>query len=110
MAIIIYDNKADNCVGILKPMADCPLPIEAIARKDVPAGAAYRIVPDDFFAKQEDKPREDWAADFSKPDGHGADYGAGSDFDVIGYGAGEDEILMFEIRHVDTGETSVVTA
>lgn len=105
--MIIYQNDQDKCVGVLMPMADCPLPVEAIARKDVPAGAPYRIVPNDFFG---DTPREEWSASFEKPDGYGANYGAGTDLDVIGFFVGEDELLNFEVRDSITKETMIIQA
>lgn len=49
---------------------DCGIPIEEIARKDVPAGIPFLIVgADDLPA--DPQYREAWTADFSEPDGVG---------------------------------------
>lgn len=43
---IIY--QTDDGIAIITPAPNCPQPIEAIARKDVPAGLAYKIVEDSY--------------------------------------------------------------
>jgi hypothetical protein len=71
-SVIVVQNpqsEADGSVGIIIP-CDCGLTIEEIARKDVPAGQPYFIVP------QEQIPSDHtffgaWEADFSNPDGYG---------------------------------------
>ena len=70
--LIIYTND-DGSVAFCYP-ADCGIPVEEIARKDVPAGKPFLLVPDEFV------PRDHtffnaFEADFSSPDG----YGIGSD-------------------------------
>jgi hypothetical protein len=67
MQRIIYPMTTGG-VAIVTPTG--LLPIEEVARKDVPAGVPYRIVSD------EDLPadwslQEAWSADFSAPHGHG---------------------------------------
>ena len=69
MAKIIYPNGKSGIMLVI-PAPDCGIPVEEIARKDVPAGVPYLIlndsdVPDDrtFF--------DAWEADFSNPDGQG---------------------------------------
>jgi len=63
---IIYPN-GNGGLNMVIPTGEIPL--EEVARKDVPAGTPYRFVerdtlPDsDFF--------EAWEADFKTPDGHG---------------------------------------
>lgn len=66
---IIYPQE-NGAIVLVTPAPQCELPIEEIARKDVPAGVPYKIVeasdlPEDhtFFNA--------WEADFSNPDGHG---------------------------------------
>jgi hypothetical protein len=66
--VIVYPN--DNGGVVLCYPCECGLPVEEIARKDVPAGKPYLLVPADqvptdhiFFAAFE--------ANFSIPDGHG---------------------------------------
>tara|TARA_R100000030_G_scaffold35704_1_gene26602 strand:- start:1732 stop:1965 length:234 start_codon:yes stop_codon:yes gene_type:complete len=44
---IIYQTD-DNGVAVITPAPNCPHPIEAIARKDVPAGKPYKIVEDSY--------------------------------------------------------------
>lgn len=67
-AIIIFQND-DGHLTFVYP-ANCGLAIEEIARKDVPVGKPFKIVPNDqvptdhtFFTAFE--------ADFSQPDGYG---------------------------------------
>jgi hypothetical protein len=63
---IIYPT--DNGVSILIPTGE--LAIEEVARKDVPAGVAYKIV--DVADIPTDRTfRDAWEADFSNPDGVG---------------------------------------
>ena len=40
----IIFRQADGGVGVIAPVVDCGLTIEEVAAKDVPAGAAWRIV------------------------------------------------------------------
>jgi hypothetical protein len=43
MKLIIYTNE-NGGLSILTPAPECGLPIEEVARKDVPAGVPYQIV------------------------------------------------------------------
>lgn len=66
--VILYPRE-DGGLAFVIP-ADCGLPVEEIARKDVPAGVPFLIV------NQSDLPedrtyRDAWVADFSQPDGTG---------------------------------------
>ena len=66
MVYIIYPNTLG---GVALTISSGILPIEEVARKDVPAGVPYLFVtrdqlPDDAFF-------DAWEADFSNPDGHG---------------------------------------
>jgi hypothetical protein len=63
---IIFPND-NGGVSLIIPAG--AIPIEEVARKDVPAGIPYLFVmrdqlPDDAFF-------DAWEADFSNPDGHG---------------------------------------
>ncbi len=80
---IIYRNE-DGSIGVLIP-TDCGLSIEQIAAKDVPAGRPYKIVGlEDMPADRSQ--RALWTADtIDLTDGVGADYGVGSDREVIGW-------------------------
>jgi hypothetical protein len=60
---VLIAHRADGT-----PLSD--LPIEEVARKDVPAGVAYRIVEDTDIPSDRSQ-RDLWTADFSNPDGHG---------------------------------------
>lgn len=65
---IIYPSG--DGVAVLIPAEKSGLPVEEIARKDVPAGVPFRIVAEADIP--EDRSQRDlWAADFSSPDGHG---------------------------------------
>jgi hypothetical protein len=70
---IIYPQE-NGSVALVMPAPECELPIEEIARKDVPAGTPYLIV-NDSDLPQDHTFFEAWEADFSSPDG----YGIGSD-------------------------------
>lgn len=94
MKAIIY--KQDNgSVATIYPSGEAvaKLGIDEIARKDVPAGKPYKIV------NQSDLPdrtmREKlWSVNEADlTDGVGADYGAGSIFDVVGYNSDGTPIL-----------------
>jgi hypothetical protein len=68
MQRVIYPSG--DGVAILIPAEKSGLPIEEIARKDVPAGAPYRIVLASDIPEERSQ-RDLWTADFSQPDGHG---------------------------------------
>ena len=64
---IIYPND-DGSVSILIPTGE--IAIEEVARKDVPAGVAYKIV--DVANIPDDRTfRNAWEADITEPDGVG---------------------------------------
>ena len=96
---IIYPT-ADG-IAVLIP-ADASLPLAYIAAKDVPAGVPFRIV-DVAYIPTDRTDRTAWEADFSTPDGHGADFGSGSDNAVIA----RDGDTLF-IRNEQTGELSTL--
>lgn len=64
---IIY--PVESGIAIIIP-ADCGLSIDQIARKDVPAGVPYKIVPSSEIPSDRSF-RGAWEADFSEPDGYG---------------------------------------
>ena len=71
--VIIFPND-DGCLSVGYPAHECEIPIQEIARKDVPTGKPFLIIdsellPKDHFFFQA------WEADFSNPHG----YGIGSD-------------------------------
>ena len=69
---IIYQNN-DGGVSILIPTGE--LAIEEVAKKDVPAGVAYKIV--DTASIPEDRTfRGAWEAEITNPDGVGLGYDA----------------------------------
>lgn len=68
--LIIHPNQFGPGIAILTPVIDCGIPLEEIARKDVPPGVPYK------FIKNTDLPKDyhfaaAWDADFSNPDGYG---------------------------------------
>lgn len=69
MQAIIYPNN-DGGIAIILPAPDCGLPLEEIARKDVPASVPYRIIPSSAIPTDRTF-RDAWTTDFSAPDGHG---------------------------------------
>lgn len=80
---IIYPTD-DGGVAVIVP-ADCGLTVEQIAAKDVPAGKPYKIV--DASEVPSDRTwRNAWTIDEAElTDGVGADYGVGSENEVIAY-------------------------
>jgi hypothetical protein len=74
MKAIIYTNN-DGGVSIIIPAPECGLTIDDIAKKDVPAGVAYKIV--DKESIPEDRTfRGAWEANITEPDGVGLGYDA----------------------------------
>ena len=67
MAKIIYQTT-DGGVAVITPAPNCKQPIEAIAKKDVPAGLAYKIV-EDSYVPTDRTFRNAWEAD--EADVHG---------------------------------------
>lgn len=68
--VIIYPNPETGHLALLMPALDCGIPLEEIAKKDVPAGLPYLFVEEsdlpaaqEFFAA--------WEADFTVNDGQG---------------------------------------
>ena len=64
---IIYQTN-DGGVAIIIPTGE--LPIEEVARKDVPAGVAYQIV-DESDIPSDREFRNAWEANITEPDGYG---------------------------------------
>lgn len=92
--VIIYQQD-DGTLALRFPNFNCGLTLEQIAAKDVPKGKPYRIIdasdlPADFTFLSA------WEADFSNPDGQGADHGAGSLNAVIGWNPDGTPILREE--------------
>jgi hypothetical protein len=69
MQAIIYPNDQGG-IAIILPAPGCGIPLQEIARKDVPAGVAFRIIPASVIP-QDRTYRDAWTADFSAPDGYG---------------------------------------
>ena len=71
--VIIYPSDADGTgseISVIHPAVNTTIPINEIARKDVPAGVPYLIIEDTDLPANRDF-REAWTADFSTPDGTG---------------------------------------
>lgn len=64
----IIHPTLDGGVAVVIPSQ--VLPVEEVARKDVPAGVPYRII-DASEIPSDRSARELWTADFSNPDGYG---------------------------------------
>lgn len=71
--MIIYPRTGGG-VCVVIPVADCGLTEAEIAAKDVPTGRPYKIVPSEAIPTDRTF-RDAWEADFTAPDGHGADHG-----------------------------------
>jgi hypothetical protein len=69
--LIVYPNAESNNLAVVTPAPNCELPIEEIARKDVPSGLPYKIFNYDDFPWNNNEFMDAWEADFSNPDGYG---------------------------------------
>jgi hypothetical protein len=65
---IIFPNG--DGVAVIIPAEKSGLPVEEVARKDVPAGVSFRIVSAAVIPADRSQ-RDLWSADFSSPDGYG---------------------------------------
>jgi hypothetical protein len=72
--VIIYPND-EGWLSVVSPAPECGIPIEEIARKDVPAGKPYYII-DASLLPQDSIFFNAWEADFSNPDGQGIGHDA----------------------------------
>lgn len=91
---IIY--PFNDGLAVVHPIAESGLSIEEIARKDVPQGVPYLIIPD--VDLPEDRTlRAAWEADFSKPHGHG---------DPAGYWADREEAEREAHEEAENMETA----
>jgi hypothetical protein len=97
---IIYPNET----GIAVLHLTGELPLEEVARKDVPAGVPYLLVEEDAIPADREF-RAAWSADFSEPHGVGANYGAGTPWVVVGYLPSGTPIVKNQL----TGETKEFT-
>ena len=101
MKIIIYP-KENNSIVAVYPTGE--IPVEEVARKDIPAGVPYLII-EDTDMPEENEFFEAFEADFSSPHGHGADYGVGTNLAVVEYVNG----IATRVRDENTGEVSFTT-
>jgi hypothetical protein len=68
MKHIVYPNQ-ERLGGICVIISTGEIPVEEVARKDVPSGLPFIFVNDEQFP--DDAFFEAWEADFSNPDGYG---------------------------------------
>lgn len=68
--VIIYKNQSDEkaLISVVYPAPE--MPIAEVARKDVPAGVPYKIVPFDSLPTEQEYFNA-WDIDMSEPDGVG---------------------------------------
>jgi hypothetical protein len=122
MQVIIFKNQ-DGSVGVMYPMPEfiALIGIDAIAKKDVPAGRPYKIVdiselPTDDTLNEAGIPnidksfRNQWDVDDVDLDsGQGLDYGNGSHWQAVAFNENfalveHDETHEQKIINVTTGE------
>lgn len=95
MGKVILYTQEDGTLAVCWPSGE--LPLEETARKDVPTGTDYVIIdeselPSNYYF------RDAWRLDPSVPaDGTGAEYGIGSNYDVIGYNEDGTPILRSNV-------------
>lgn len=80
---IIYKNP-DGSVAVLVPASNSGLTVAQIAAKDVPFGRPYKVVDQDDLPPRADRAQWD-VSDADLTDGIGADYGARSENEVVGW-------------------------
>ena len=73
-SIIIFPND-DGHLTFAYPASDCGLTLDEIARKDVPAGKPYLLIPDELVPKDHTFFHA-FQADFSQPHGYGIGHDA----------------------------------
>lgn len=84
MQVVVYCDH-DGTLIVLYPSMD----VTQVALKDVPFGLPFWIIDADRLPSREC--RQEWyidSASLSRPDGYGANYGAGTDKEVVGYDRG----------------------
>ena len=67
--LIIYKSEEGRAILVI-PAPNCEIPLEEIARKDVPSGLPYHII-DRSQIPTDMTFYEAWEADFTNPTGHG---------------------------------------
>jgi hypothetical protein len=81
---IVYTDPQTGTMSVVCPSPFCDIPIEQIALKDVPPNVPYLIV-DDADLPSDFTFQHAWEADFSQAHGVGADYGTGSENEVVAW-------------------------
>ena len=66
---IIFPNELGG-ISLIDPSLNCGIPLEEIARKDVPANTPYKII-DSSLIPEDHTFFNAWEADFTNPDGYG---------------------------------------
>ena len=96
--VIVYPNQiVKGEIVVVHPNINCGLTIEQIALKDVPSGVPYILVNNaDIPTGTDAMYFAAWEADFSQPQGTGADYGCGSYYSVVGWNSDGTPILRKE--------------
>ena len=93
MKIIIYPTETG--IAVIMPVNQKNL--AAVALKDVPHGLPFKIV--DAATLPAREKRSEFVADFSEPDGYGADFGEGSEWAVVDYDhAGQPKTLIKSVK------------
>ena len=67
--LIIFKSEEGRAILVI-PSPNCEIPVEEIARKDVPPGLPYHII-DRSQIPTDMTFYEAWEADFTNPNGHG---------------------------------------
>lgn len=89
---IIYKTD-DGGVAVIVPYLGSGIPIEQIALKDVPAGKPFKIVEETDIPSDRTL-REAWTVDDGDlTDGIGADYGVGSNNNVVAWTVNNEPII-----------------
>lgn len=83
MKVIIYTTDGFQNFAVVTPAPQCELPIEMIAKKDVPHGVAFWIR--ETYVNEQNEIAFEYPKEGDAPDGYGSDFGVGSDYDAVGW-------------------------
>lgn len=83
MNVICYTRQDDGGVSVIVPASECGLSLDHIAKKDIPPGIDYWILPQSDIPSDRSG-RDAWELDINTaPSGSGLDFGIGSEWDVM---------------------------
>lgn len=83
MKVIIYTIDGFQNFVVVTPAPQCEIPIEMIAKKDVPRDVGFWIR--ETYINEQKEIAVNYPKEGDAPDGYGSDFGEGSKYDAIGW-------------------------